>query len=323
VHQLPNGANCGGYGSSAQVCADGPCVNGSMGTVCGYENGQGTCSGNPASMCISGVCGSDGACGLANGEPCSSDTACRTGACGLDGNCGLTPGAPCSPGSTFNACRTGACTNSNCGGYPNVSPSFGQPFTVASGQIFFTDQGGAIDACPVSGCTLANVAAVRAGAGTPASAGSGPTILGANAQSVFFSDPTGMYRCDLPSCTGAEVMLGPSVAMATNAAYGSQPPMLFTSKAFWVPVASTYAAGNISIGGPNANAYGWCSLSSCPGGAPATFTPDRAVDPREVGLGETYDTLPFAADDTSIYWASFALLGLPGSQVLSTPSPTP
>jgi hypothetical protein len=94
--------------------------------------------------------------------------------------------------------------------------------------------------------------------------------------------------------------------------------MVFTSSAFWVP-----SAGASPNGTDSADPYSWCGLATCAAGALATFTPDPAIDSRKVGVGPSYQTLPFAADDKSIYWASFSLLGLPGSQIFATKSPTP
>jgi hypothetical protein len=318
VPQLPNGTSCGGY-TSQTACADGPCVS-SQGSQCGYPDGQGACTGHPA-VCISGVCGADGACGLANGEACSYGAACRSKVCGSDGKCGLVAGALCATPSSgeANPCRVATCMNGNCGGYPLVTPDSSLPFAAAGGTMFFTDGSGGIDSCPASGCTLATVSAVRKGAGSPSIA-TGPVVIGADAKSVFFSDPTGFYRCDLPSCTGTEVLLGPSLNVMSGST-DSMPPMVFTSRAFWAPSANETA--NTAFYGSATDPYGWCSLASCSGGGPATFQPDPALDSRVVGLGESYGTLPFAADDQSVYWASYSLLGFPGSQIFATNSPTP
>jgi hypothetical protein len=251
--------------------------------------------------------------------------------------CGLAPGAPCqsfsstgAPGYTL--CRAGSCPNAtcecanvtqgenqNCGGFPaiNLPTTASLTFAVASGRIFFTDGDGAIDACPISGCTLATVTTVRAGSGTPLSPPpSIPTILGATGSTVFFSAEAGLERCDWPSCTGSETRLGPALSIGNVGGNSSEPPpMKFTSATFWVPLSSVPNGGG--IGG--SVAYGQCSLTTCPASGPSSLSPDPAVDSRELGVGPYQGTLPFAVDDAVIYWASYGLYGLPGSQVLETP----
>ena len=89
---LPSGAALPSDGVHG-ACANGlsaACVSGlcnSASKTCGNANG-GACT--AASGCTAGVCGSNGLCGLADGQsPCSATTAlCQSGVCSASGVCG-------------------------------------------------------------------------------------------------------------------------------------------------------------------------------------------------------------------------------------------
>ena len=79
-------ADCGGNGNTCDTDTN-------LCTL--YKNGDGNCStidtdaNNAATVCATGVCGSDGKCGLAPGDACTQDTAtqCRSGVCTNQGAC--------------------------------------------------------------------------------------------------------------------------------------------------------------------------------------------------------------------------------------------
>ncbi|HEY3355698.1 MAG TPA: hypothetical protein VGQ83_20775, partial [Polyangia bacterium] len=79
---------------------------------------DGTCTAAAGALvCASGVCDTDGRCGLRNGAgPCTADTGatvCRAGVCDPDLRCGLAEGdGPCTTENGATRCRSGRCSAS-------------------------------------------------------------------------------------------------------------------------------------------------------------------------------------------------------------------
>ncbi|MCL2724533.1 MAG: hypothetical protein FWD69_08865 [Polyangiaceae bacterium] len=76
-------------------CGSGKYCNTSNTCVVQHTNGDGPCTDdNAASMCVSGVCGTDSNCGYRDGASCTGNNQCRPGSfCGADGTC--IPAANC------------------------------------------------------------------------------------------------------------------------------------------------------------------------------------------------------------------------------------
>ncbi|MFT3707365.1 MAG: DUF2341 domain-containing protein [Archangium sp.] len=74
-----------------------------------------TCVGDVSSACSSGLCNATtNTCALANDGTCAAANECVTNVCGMNGECGLADGEPgCTAQSGASLCQSGACTASN------------------------------------------------------------------------------------------------------------------------------------------------------------------------------------------------------------------
>jgi hypothetical protein len=194
--------------------------------------------------------------------------------------------------------------------FPTGFASYGvTSLAVGNGRLYFVASN-AIASCAAADCSWASLTEVR-----PESEPS-PTLVGATATSLYFTDMEGLKRCDVASCTGTVVTLGPSV----NSSFGSEnvlPPMAVTPTGVLVPSPDA-SYGSYGIGASGYGGYWACPSAGCP--APAELSPDPALDPLPLGDSPP-SSLPFAVDGTLVYWATSTLLGQPGSQIVTTPLP--
>jgi Cys-rich repeat protein len=232
------------------------------------------------------------------GQFCTTSPGVTTAACSLQ----LSPGSNCNQGSgDFSsplACAFGTCENSTC---PQAQPTTESGIAIAGGNVYFVSQSqhSSILSCPVSGCSLSTLSTYW----TSPAMGGQPTLYGAGASALYFSSPQAMSddleSCSVPTCAGAPV----DVASSTGQL------VAFSPTDFYI------VFGGNMFGGNGATA---CPLSGCPSGSP-TITPDPSLD--STPLGVVPNARPFAVDGTAIVWATSAIFGQPGNQIVRTPAP--
>lgn len=131
--------------AGAAVCASGVCDT--KDNACGYANGDGPCTGNPA-VCRSRTCSSDGTCRPAGGcnvdADCGAVRWCDTAAhtCQAKGSTGSPiPGSGTCMAGASGRCLSGVCGSDNVCGFPN-----------GSGPCTTADASGASGVCRSSVC---------------------------------------------------------------------------------------------------------------------------------------------------------------------------
>ena len=127
--------------------------------ICGYANGNGTCSpdgGASRTTCRSGVCGSDGKCGLGLAEPCTTSTDCRSADCDATKHCAAAPDASAPDASTPDASSSSSSSSSSSAS--STSSSGAHPSDAGNADA---DAGN--DALPSDGACSCDVPGVASG----------------------------------------------------------------------------------------------------------------------------------------------------------------